>query len=225
MTKIKDTVERLADQVEQLSNELAEKAKIAVITDVESGADIVQQAQGLIEIREQYRLKKMALSEAKDRLKLESDASVKAWRDAQRDKCCELTDQIEKKGNTLALAIKRAAKHYGDIVDLERDLRITSGKASDWPSPDWTRTRAPGELPYELLIGVICTNYDLPTAPPPFWPKSDSAQRSADVSHVFRSLIQLRDAWQNPETDESENDADDTGDWREASAEDLNHVA
>lgn len=44
MTKIKDTVERLTDQVEQLSNELAEKAKIAVITDVEGGADIVQQA-------------------------------------------------------------------------------------------------------------------------------------------------------------------------------------
>ena len=65
----------------------------------------------------------------------------------------------------------------------------------------------------------------LPTSPPTFWPKSDSAQRSANVSHVFRSLIQLRDAWQNPETDESENDADDTGDWREASAEDLNHVA
>ena len=70
---------------------------VPVITDVESGADRVQQAQGLMEIREQYRLRNLALAEARNRLKLENAASEEAWRDPQRDKCCDLTDQIEKK--------------------------------------------------------------------------------------------------------------------------------
>ena len=64
---------------------------------MESRADRVQQAQDLIEMRQQSRLRNLDSAEARNRLKLENAAGEKAWRDAQSDKCCELTDQIEKK--------------------------------------------------------------------------------------------------------------------------------
>ena len=49
-----------------------------VITDVESRADRVQQAQDLIEMRQQSRLRKLDLADPKNRLKLENSAGEKA---------------------------------------------------------------------------------------------------------------------------------------------------
>ena len=62
-----------------------------------SRVDRVQQAQGLIKMRQQSRLRNLDLAEARIRLKLENAAGEKAWCDAQSDKCCELTDQLGKK--------------------------------------------------------------------------------------------------------------------------------
>lgn len=220
MTEIESTIERLTIEAEQLSNELKEKSRFAANTDVDGSADMVEQAREIVEIREKFRLKRLALEEAKSRLAVETELADKAYKDAERDKCCELTDQIEKTSKTLVLSIKRASKHHDQLLELERALRTASENATDWPTPDPARSQF-GEKPYTLLIGSLASHYALPKLPPEAWPKPDKAAEYADASLIYQDLFHLRDVWRNPELNKLEG-----GDgWREASTEEMDNVA
>ena len=97
---------------------------------------MVDAAREIVAVREQLRLKRMALHEAERRHDAEKAEAEKALRDADRERCCELTDELEKTGKTFVLAIKRAAKHYEQLHELESAVRVAASTASDWPV-DW----------------------------------------------------------------------------------------
>ena len=119
MTNTFEAVERLRADLALLTADLETKSRIAAVSGVETGDSMVDAAREIVAVREQLRLKRMALHEAERRHDAEKAEAEKALRDADRERCCELTDELEKTGKTFVLAIKRAAKHYERLYELE----------------------------------------------------------------------------------------------------------
>jgi hypothetical protein len=136
MTNTFEAVERLRADLALLTADLETKSRIAAVSGVETGDSMADAAREIVEVREQLRLKRMALREAERRHDAEKAEAEKALRDADRERCCELTDEIEKTSKTFVLAIKRAAKHYEQLHELESAVRVAASTASDWPV-DW----------------------------------------------------------------------------------------
>ena len=116
------------------------------------------------------------------------------------------------------LAIKRAAKHYERLYELESSLRVVAATASGWPK-DWGWGSL-GEKPFAMLMGAVCDNYSVPKIPPSNWPTGNKATRLTDPEHVYSSLIHQREQWKNPQPDELTEEG-----YREAALEDIEHVA
>ena len=218
MTNTFEAVERLRADLALLTADLETKSRIAAVSGVETGDSMADAAREIVEVREQLRLKRMALREAERRYDAEKAEAERALRDADRERCCELTDEIEKTSKTFVLAIKRAAKHYEQLHELESAVRVAASTASGWPA-DWTWGSL-GEKPFAMLMGAICTNYAVPKIPPSQWPTGNKATRLTDPSHVYSSLIHQREQWRNPQPDVLTEEG-----YREAALEDLEHVA
>ena len=218
MTNTLEAVERLRADLALLTSDLETKSRIAAVAGVETGDSMADAARELVEVREHLRLKRMALQEAERRHEVETAEAEKALRDADRERCCELTDELEKTGKTFVLAIKRAEKHYEKLNELESSLRVAAVTASGWPS-DWSWGSL-GEKSFAMLMGAVCDNYSVPKIPPSQWPAGNKAARLADPAHVYSSLVHQREIWRNPQPDEPDEDG-----YREAELEDLENVA
>lgn len=218
MTNTFEAVERLRADLALLTADLETKSRIAAVSGVETGDSMVDAAREIVAVREQLRLKRMALHEAERRHEAEKEKAEKALRDADRERCCELTDELEKTGKTFVLAIKRAAKHYERLYELESSLRVAAATASGWPK-DWGWGSL-GEKPFAMLMGAVCDNYSVPKIPPSNWPTGNKATRLTDPGHVYSSIFLQREQWRNPQPEELNEEG-----YREAEPEDFEHVA
>jgi hypothetical protein len=192
------------------------KSRVAAV-DLADGAraDTLSQARELVDLREHRFLVHSALTEARDRLKAAELAATKEIRDGQRDRVCELTNEIVDAGTRLAAGLKRAHKHYAAIVELGKELRVAAEGASDWPA-DWKWHSHPVEPAFQVLWHTLAAKYELPGRPPPSdWPGAGRAAIDMQPEKVFASLIYQRDHWLHGEEEP------DMGLWREATPEEM----
>ena len=131
MTNTFEAVERLRADLALLTADLETKSRIAAVSGVETGDSMADAAREIVEVREQLRLKRMALREAERRHDAEKAEAEKALRDADRERCCELTDEIEKPARRSCWRSSVRAKHYERLYELESSLRV-AGRNGVW---------------------------------------------------------------------------------------------
>ena len=219
MIETSAVLDRLKGEVAALTADLETKSRLAAVAGIVTRDGVASAARGLIEVREQLRLTRLALVEAERRHAAETAEANRALREADRDRCCDLTDDLEEAGKALVLSIKRAAKHYDRLQEVESAIRVAAASAADWPA-DWS-WGALGEKRFALLVGALAANFTLPKIPPSAWPNAERAVRMSDPAQIYSALIQARESWRNPQ---NEPEAAAETEWREATAEEMTNA-
>ncbi|MGC6448692.1 MAG: hypothetical protein ACON5J_19850, partial [Rubripirellula sp.] len=142
-----ETILRLENEIEVLRDKMSATSKFAAVNDINDQKDPLVAARQLLELREVLKLKQVALSEARSILESEQSAANQAEQDQQRDQICELTDQLESEAKKLLTSVKKIARHYAAICDIESQIKTLGQTATDWPKEAFQYTR-PGDAVY-----------------------------------------------------------------------------
>jgi len=189
-----EAIIRLEKEIQDLRDKISEKSKIATANDIIIGRDPVDTARDLLELREVLKLKRLALSEAKSYLEYEQWEANQVKHDQQRDQICELTDELESEAKKLLTSVKKIAKHYASIYEIERQIKTLGQTATDWPKEAFQYTR-PGDALYRFLVNALAAEIDLNNLPINQWPSKHKAQQVADISEAFNDYLYWREEW------------------------------
>ena len=118
-----ETVTRLTQEIEIIQQQMADTSRFAAVSDINDQKDPLSAARKLLELREILKIKRIALSEAKQLLDAEILAASKAECDADRDHICELTNQLEDEAKKLLTRVKKISRHYTTISEIEHQMK------------------------------------------------------------------------------------------------------
>ena len=189
-----ETILRLENEIEGLRDKMSATSKFAAANDITEQKDPLVAARQLLEFREILKLKQVALSEAKSILESERSAANQAEHDQQRDQICELTDQLESEAKKLLASVKKIARHYASICEIERQIKSLGQTATDWPKEAFQYAR-PGEAVYRFLVNALAAEIELNNLPISQWPGKHKAQQVADISEAFHGYLYWREEW------------------------------
>ena len=189
-----DAIVRLKKEIEDLRNEISTRSKVATANDIIMKRDPVSTARDLLELREVLKLKRLALSEARSYLEYEELEANRVKHDHQRDQICELTNELESEAKKLLTSVKKVARHYAAIHEIERQIKTLGQTATDWPKEAFQYTR-PGDSVYRFLVNTLAAEIDLNNLPINQWPSKFKAQQVADISEAFNDYLYWREEW------------------------------
>jgi hypothetical protein len=189
-----EAIVRLEKEIQDLRDKMSIRSKIATANDIIMERDPVDTARDLLELREVLKLKRLALSEAKSYLEYEQLEANQVKHDQQRDQICELTDELESEAKKLLTSVKKIARHYESICEIERQIKSLGQTATDWPKEAFQYTR-PGDAVYRFLVNALAAEIDLNNLPISQWPSKHKAQQVADISEAFNGYLYWREEW------------------------------
>jgi len=189
-----DAITRLEKEIEELRDKIAVTSKIATTNDIITRKDPLSAAKNLLELKEVLKLKRLALSEAKSALEFERAEANKVIHDQQRQIICDLTDELESEAKKLLTSVKKIARHYASICEIERQIKTLGQTATDWPKEAFQYTR-PGDAVYRFLVNALAAEIDLNNLPISQWPSKYKAKQVADVSEAFNGYLYWREEW------------------------------
>ena len=189
-----ETILRLENEIEVLRDKMAATSKFAAANDITEQKDPLVAARQLLELREVLKLKQVALSDARSILESEQSAANQAEQDHQRDQICELTDQLESEAKKLLASVKKIARHYASICEIEHQIKHLGLTATDWPEDAFSYMR-PGDLPYRFLVHALAAHIDLSNLPINQWPSHGKAKEVADIAEAFNGYLYWREEW------------------------------
>ena len=189
-----ETILRLENEIEGLRDKMSATSKFAAANDITEQKDPLVAARQLLELREVLKLKQVALSDVRSILESEQSAANQAEQDHQRDRICELTDQLESEAKKLLTSVKKISRHYASICEIERQIKSLGQTATDWPKEAFQYTR-PGDAVYRFLVNALAAEIDLNNLPISQWPGKHKAQQVADISEAFNGYLYWREEW------------------------------
>jgi len=189
-----ETILRLDNEIEALRDKMSATSKFAAVKDINEQKDPLVAARQLLELREVLKLKQVALSDARSILESEQSAANQAEQDHQRDQICELTDQLETEAKKLLTSVKKIARHYESICEIERQIKSLGQTATDWPKEAFQYTR-PGDAVYRFLVNALAAEIDLNNLSISQWPSKHKAQQVSDISEAFNGYLYWRKEW------------------------------
>jgi hypothetical protein len=194
MTETEALIERLINDIDTIQADMAAISKMAAANDLNGSGDPLVAARKLLENRELLKLKRGTLYQARQQLEVERSIASQAQRDADRDRICELTDQLESEAKKMMSTIKKLGKHFVGISDCERQIKALGISATDWPSQTFQHHK-PGESAYRFLINALTTELQLSNYPINAWPSQFKASQLADPAEAFRDYLYQREEW------------------------------
>ena len=192
----KETIERLALDIEELQGRMADASRLAANDDIAGHGDPLSAARELLEHRELLKLKRVALAQAKQIAEQEVIEATRVERERVRDQICSLTDELESEATKMRNGIKRLGKNFKRIVEIEKEIKGLGQNAADWPVEVF-RYSSPGESPYRYLINSLTVELDLNGFHINGWPNQYQASQIADVAECFRDYLYQREEWRH----------------------------
>ena len=189
-----ETVVRLTQEIETIQQQMTDTSRFAAVSDINDQKDPLSAARKLLELREILKIKRIALSEAKQLLDAEILAASKAECDADRDHICELTNQLEDEAKKLLTSVKKISRHYTTIIEIEHQIKHLGLTATDWPDDAFKYMR-PGDLTYRFLVHALAAHIDLSNLPINQWPSNGKAKEVADIAEAFNGYLFWREEW------------------------------
>ena len=194
MTETEALIERLTNDLDKIQTDMAAISKLASANDLNGSGDPLVAARKLLEHRELLKLKRVTLSQARQQLEVERSLATQAQRDADRDRICELTDQLESEAKKMMATIKKLGRHFEGISDCERQIKALGVNATDWPSQTFQHYK-PGDSVYRFLVNALTTELQLSNYPINAWPSQYKASQLADPTEAFRDYLYQREEW------------------------------
>lgn len=188
------TVDRLTLEIEELQQAMTTASRIAANEEAAGSGDPLTAARGLIEARELLRLKRIALSQAKQQAEQEAQRRDRVEREKVRDEICAMTDNIESEAKKMVATIRKLGKHFKALTELEKAIKERSAYAADWPREVFSYTK-PGDAVYKFLIHVLAAEIPLRNFPLNAWPSEHKAQLLSDPTEAFRNYLYWREEW------------------------------
>ena len=200
-----DAIVRLEKEIQDLRDKMSATSRVATANDIIMNRDPGVAARELLELRELLKLKRLALSEARSYLEYEQLEANRVKHDQQRQIICDLTDELESEAKKLLTSVKKIARHYASICDIESQIKTLGQTATDWPREAFQHTR-PGDAVYRFLVNALAAEIDLNNLPINQWPSKYKAQQVADISEAFNGYLYWREEWlcRNEEPTEEE---------------------
>ena len=192
----KETIERLALDIEELQGRMADASRLAANDDIAGHGDPLSAARELLEHRELLKLKRVALAQAKQIAEQEVIEATRVERERVRDQICSLTDELESEATKMRNGIKRLGKNFKRIVEIGKEIKGLGQNAADWPVEVF-RYSSPGESPYRYLINSLTVELDLNGFHINGWPNQYQASQIADVAECFRDYLYQREEWRH----------------------------
>jgi hypothetical protein len=191
-----ETIERLTLEVEELQGKMADASRLAAHDDIAGHGDPLSSAHELLEHRELLKLKRIALTQAKQIAEQEVVEATRVEREGVRDEICSLTDELESEATKMRNGIRRLGKNFKRIVEIEKEIKGLGQNAADWPAEVF-RYRSPGESPYRYLINSLTVELDLNGFHINGWPNQYQASQLADIAECFRDYLYQREEWRH----------------------------
>jgi len=190
------TIDRLTLEIEELHQAMTTASRIAANEEAAGSGDPLTAARGLIETRELLRLKRIALSQAKQQAEQETQRRDRVEREKVRDEICAMTDNIESEAKKMVSTIRKLGKHFKALTELEKAIKERSAYAADWPREAFSYTK-PGDAVYKFLIHALAAEIPLSNFPLNAWPSEHKAMLLSDPTEAFRNYLYWREEWHN----------------------------
>ncbi len=204
MTETEAHIERLTNEIDRIQTDMAAISKLASANDLNGSGDPLVAARKLLEHRELLKLKRITLSRARQQVEVERSLATQAQRNADRDRICEITDQLESEAKKMMTTIKKLGRHFEVITDSERQIKALGVSATDWPNKTFQHYK-PGDSVYRFLVNALTTELQLSNYPINGWPPQYKASQLADPTEAFKDYLYQREEWLcRTETDERE---------------------
>jgi len=188
---IQERVDALKSEVDQLTERLQEKSKLAASEDIEGRGDPIKAAREMLELKEILKLKKLALNQA-CHLQLEmAEIERDAERRAAREEIQAHILQIESFARKMRATVKRLGNQYKELVGIEEKIFHLGKHAHDWPYDGFKHLRF-GELTYDFLVNALAAEMTLEHRHFDHWPNQIKASEKAEPGVAFSSYIRER---------------------------------
>ncbi|MEE2933472.1 MAG: hypothetical protein VX941_08625 [Pseudomonadota bacterium] len=216
-----ETIQTLETDIAELRSRLAglngerEVVKSLALKSDQPMAELVGKR---IEIREAIQITEERLAAAENRLASAVQTAALEERKRTRDSVCALTDSMLAETHKLEAAIKRGARHYKKVLDIEKEIRALAPAAEGLP-PEFLHASPGGRL-YEFLITALSKHFALSNMTINKWPTQIHFEQKGTPELAFAPHLQLNEEWRNPSCSEVEN----ADGWREATEEEMTHV-
>jgi len=188
---IQERVDALKSEVDQLTERLQEKSKLAASEDIEGRGDPIKAAREMLELKEILKLKKLALNQA-CHLQLEmAEIERDAERRAAREEIQAHILQIESFARKMRATVKRLGNQYKELVGIEEKIFHLGKHAHDWPYDGFKHLRF-GELTYDFLVNALAAEMTLEHRHFDHLPNQIKASEKAEPGVAFSSYIRER---------------------------------
>tara|TARA_E500000331_G_scaffold68857_1_gene63531 strand:- start:758 stop:1438 length:681 start_codon:yes stop_codon:yes gene_type:complete len=216
IAKHEQAVGQLDAELEALQGRLAEAQNLSLQTKTPA-AKIPSTRLALREeisiVQERRVQAEIKLCEAKEDAALQERMCV-------RDQICSLTDTLVAEVRKVEVTLKRGARHYRKVLELEAEIRRLSPDAEGWPS-DFFGHSNHGLWSYSFLCSAVPKHYGLTGQHISGWPKQRDWDLNGTPERTYSGLVEQRDRWRHPEQFIEEKV--ESG-WREATSEEIKDV-
>jgi len=193
-------------------------ASLMAATESTSPADRLKRARAIIEQREMLKLTRLELVEARKQARAEAEEAAHAERCGNRERICEIVDELEKQSANLDKALAKAAKHYVALEDCVRSV-LSYGQNAQGFDLHTFKTSQPLQAPYNFAIHCVAEHFGFgPSHHLESWPKPYG--RDEAKARAFADFRVARDSWRNPPEPEPEGPIE----FEEVTPEDMNHA-
>jgi hypothetical protein len=210
-----ERITALEREIEEAQAEI-NSASLVAATESSSPADRLKKARAIMEKRELLKLARIELVQARKEAKAKAEEEAQAERCENRERICEIVDEIEKQSAALDRALAKAARHYSALDDCARSV-LSYGENAEGFDLRTFKTSQPLQAPYNFAICTLAEHFDWgPSHHLETWPKPHG--RDAAKARAFANFFVARDEWRDPPEPEPEGPIE----FEEVQPEDLN---
>ncbi len=213
ITKHEQAVGRLDAELEALQGRLAEAQNLSL----QPKTPAAKIASTRLALREEISIVQERRVQAEAKLLEARDEAALQERMRVRDQICSLTDTLVTEARKVEVTLKRGARHYHKLLELEAEIRRLSPDAEGWPN-DFFGHSNHGLWSYSFLCSAVPKNYGLAGQHINGWPTQRDWDLNGTPERAYSGLVEQHDRWRHPEQFVEEKV--EPG-WREAKAEEI----
>ena len=210
-------IQALEAEIEAAQAEI-NTASIIAATESKNATDRLNRARAILEQREMLKLARLELVEARKQARAEAEEAALAERCGNRERICEIVDELEKQSVALDKVLAKAAKHYVALEDCVRSV-LSYGENAENFDLSMFKTSHPLQAPYNFTIHCLAERFGWgPSHHLEMWPRPHG--RDEGKARAFADFYVAREDWRDPPDAEPEGPVE----FEEVSPEEMNNA-
>ena len=217
IAKHEQAIGRLDAELEGLQGRLTEAQNLSL----QPKTPAAKIASTRLALREEISIVQERRVQAEIKLREAQEDATLQERMRVRDQICSLTDTLVTEARKVEVTLKRGARHYHKLLELEAEIRRLSPNAEGWPN-DFFGHSNHGLWSYLFLCSAIPKHYGRRGQHTNGRPTQRDCNLNGTPERAYCGLVEQREMWRRPEQFIGEKA--ESG-WREATVEEIENEA